>query len=65
MKTLESSYASFCDLVQDQANLSLSYEELCFKVKVSPVDLNEILTEELGYTGEELIAALRALPQRN
>ena len=60
MRTLTKSYEVFCSLLEDPSDLSQTYEKLCARVRVSPVDLNEILLEELGFTGPELIAALRA-----
>ena len=60
MKTLFNSYRAFCSLLEDPLNLSQPYEKLCARVRVSPVDLNEILLEELGYTGPGLLAVLRA-----
>ena len=59
MKTLYDSYAAFCSLLDDPANLSLSYEELCARIHVSPLDLSEILREELGFSGMELVASLQ------
>ena len=59
MKTLYDSYAAFCSLLDDPANLSLSYEELCARIHVSPLDLSELLQEELGFSGMELVAAIR------
>ncbi|MCR5325828.1 MAG: hypothetical protein K6E37_03650 [Bacteroidales bacterium] len=63
MKTLYDSYSAFCLLLEEPANLSLSYEELCSRVRVSPVDLREILLAELGCTGPELLASLRSPAQ--
>ena len=60
MTSLLKSYAAFCSLLDNPANLSLSYEELCARVHVSPLDLSEILQEELGFTGMEMVAALRS-----
>ena len=60
MKPLFNSYEAFCRLLDDPRNLSLSYEELCSLVPVSPVDLREVLLEELGYTGPELLSSLRS-----
>lgn len=63
MRTINSSYRAFCSLLEDPSNLSLSYETLCGRVHVSPVDLNEILLEELGYAGPALLAALRPVQE--
>lgn len=60
MKALFKSYETFCSLLDNPANLSFSFEELCSRVRVSPLDLNEILREELGLSGMELLAALQA-----
>ena len=59
MKTIYDSYAAFCSLLDDPANLSLSYEDLCARIHVSPLDLSEILQEELGFSGMELVASLQ------
>ena len=59
MKTLYDSYAAFCSLLDNPANLTLPYEKLCARVHVSPVDLAEVLQEELGLSGMELIAAFQ------
>lgn len=58
MKTLYDSYAAFCLLLEEPANLSMPYEKLCARAHVSPVDLSEILLEELGYTGPELLRTI-------
>lgn len=60
MKTIYDSYAAFCALLDNPANLSLSYEELCARVHVSPLDLAEVLQEELGLSGMEFVASLQA-----
>ena len=60
MKSLFESYVAFCSMLENPANLSLSYEELCARLRVSPLDLNELLREELGLSGMELLAALQA-----
>ncbi len=60
MKSLFESYVAFCSMLENPANLSLSYEELCARLRVSPMDLNELLHEELGCSGTELLAALQA-----
>ncbi len=60
MKSLFESYVAFCSMLENPANLSLSYEELCSRVRVSPLDLNELLREELGLSGMEILAALQA-----
>ena len=60
MKTLSESYAAFCSLLEFPENLSLSFEELCARVHVSPVDLGRLLESELGYTGDALVSTLRA-----
>lgn len=60
MKSLFESYVAFCSMLKNPANLSLSYEELCARLRVSPMDLNELLREELGLSGMELLAALQA-----
>ncbi|MBQ2032656.1 MAG: hypothetical protein II483_10675 [Lachnospiraceae bacterium] len=47
-------------MLENPANHSFSYEELCTRLRVSPMDLNEILHEELGCSGMELLAAMQA-----
>ena len=58
MRTLTKSYEAFCSLLEDPSNLSQTYEKLCARAHVSPVDLSEILLEELGYTGPELLRTI-------
>ena len=60
MKSLFESYVAFCSMLENPANHSLSYEELCARIHVSPMDMNEVLREELGCSGMEYLAALRA-----
>ena len=60
MTSLLKSYAAFCTLLDNPANLSLSFEQLCARVHVSPLDLGELLQEELGFSGMELLATLQA-----
>ena len=59
MKSLFESYVAFCSMLENPENLSLSYEELCARLRVSPMDLNELLHEELGCSGMELLAAMQ------
>lgn len=59
MKTIYESYSSFCTLLESPSSLSQSFEELCFLLHVSPVDLGRLIEDELGYTGPGLLHALR------
>ncbi len=59
MKSLFESYVTFCSMLENPANHSFSFEELCARLRVSPMDLNEILREELGCSGMELLAAMQ------
>lgn len=47
-------------MLENPANLSSTYEELCARIPVSPLDLGEMLQQELGCSGMELLAALQA-----
>lgn len=62
MKSISKAYASFCELVSDESYLrlrGLSFEGICKSLGVSPVDLSEIIKQELGMSGHELFQALK------
>ncbi len=64
MKTLSQAYAAFADLMSDDIYLStpcLSYEAVCARIGVSPTDLNEILFNEMGLSGPEILNSFQKL----
>lgn len=66
MKSISKAYASFGELVSDKSYLlrpGLSFEGICKHIGVSPVDLSEIIKQELGMSGTELFQALKRIEQ--
>lgn len=62
MKTLMKNFERFAQLLDSGAfktNPHLSFETVCRCLKVSPSDLNELLIQEIGMDGNEIIAAYR------
>ena len=60
MCTIWKSYRHFWSMACGEMK-GRPYREICRAVKVSPVDLDECLAEELGMNGEELTEILRTL----
>lgn len=64
MKTLSQAYAAFAGLMSDEIYLStpcLTYEAVCARIGVSPTDLNEILFNEMGLSGPEILNSFQKL----
>ena len=62
MKTLSKAYAGFARLMDDPSFLSspaCSFDAACRILGVSPVDLDGMLREELGFDGPSLVQVLR------
>lgn len=47
-------YIRFCSLLQ--TGHYPSFTSICSRLHVSPDDLDDFLLQELGYTGDELVA---------
>lgn len=62
MKQITSAYETFCRLMTEE-NLyidpSLTYATVCRWLGVSPSELNRVLGNELGFSGEALIHHFR------
>lgn len=56
MRTMKEKYAAFAELA---LTTDMDYRSICRKVKVSPVDMNEHLLDELGMDGETLLEEAR------
>lgn len=66
MKSISKAYASFGELVSDKSYLlrpGLNFEGICKQIGVSPVDLSEIIKQELGMSGPELFRTLQRIEQ--
>lgn len=62
MDMIKEAYAEFGRLMVEEKiylDLSLDYGELCHRLGVESYLLDELLLDELGMTGEELIAVFR------
>ena len=62
MKTMMKTFERFSQLIQNgvtRANPYLTFETVCRMLKVSPEALDELLLDELGMCGEQIIAASR------
>lgn len=61
MCNLEKKYKAFALALENRsADREDSYREICGRLKVSPLDLDEILYEELGMGGEEIVGIYRS-----
>ncbi len=62
METIMKNFERFAHLMENGAaviNPYLNFETVCRVLKESPSDLNDLLLEELGYSGDEIIASYR------
>lgn len=57
--TTYSSFVKFLETEAPAADGSPDFETLCRRFRISPFCLEEILLEELGMTGSEVIAVYR------
>lgn len=63
MCNIEKSYKAFHLTLESglaSGNPAASFREVCRKLKVSPADLEEIIMDELGMSGEEVVAMYRS-----
>jgi len=44
-----------------QSNGKIKFEDICRRLNVSPVDLDELLFEETGFRGEEILENYRKI----
>lgn len=64
MKTMMKTFERFSRIVVNgvaKYNPHLSFKTVCRMLKVSPTALDEVLLDELGMTGDQIIAASRKL----
>ncbi len=62
MRTIMKTYARFADLVTGTRileNPDLDFRTICRFLHVSPASLNEVLMDELGMDGREVLDKLR------
>lgn len=60
---MEKSYKAFHLALESglaSGNPVASYREICKKLKVSPADLDELLMDELGMNGDEVVEMYRS-----
>lgn len=63
MCDLEKIYKAFSLALEEElssGNPKLGYRSICGRLKVSPVDLDEILNDELGMGGDEIVELFRS-----
>lgn len=64
MTITEKIYSDFFQLMEDDKvylDPSCDFDTICEGLGVSPDEFNEFLMEELGFTGEEIIARYRKI----
>lgn len=64
MRTIESTYSNFCAvLLRDRIyeDTTISFEDICSALHVSPGSLDEILMKELGMNGREILYSFQKL----
>ena len=62
MCTAMKTYKRFSRLLIEEGlseDESVNFREICRRARVSPVDMNEILMEELGVDGETMLERMR------
>lgn len=55
METLEKKCERFLGLVTEGKRNRVHFTDICAELHVSPGDMDEILCEKTGYSGEELV----------
>lgn len=64
MRLIEKIYSDFFRMMEEEKvceDPTIDFNAICTKLDVSPDEFNEFLMEELGYTGEEIIARYRKI----
>lgn len=64
MKTLEESYASFAQALEEKGLMReehLGFKEICTRLETDPAALDRMIYDELGYSGEEILGLWRTM----
>ena len=64
MRTIASAYSNFGRMMLDDhiyEDPDVDYNDICTALRVSPDDLDEILLEELGMKGSEILQSFQKL----
>jgi len=64
MRPIMKTFALFGQMLEKEHvhfNRELEFGDICRMLKVSPADLNEILLEETGFSGEEILENYRKI----
>lgn len=64
MKTIETAYSEFSRMLLGDSiheDPTISFYEICAALRVSPSDLNEILSKEIGMNGPEILQSFQKL----
>ena len=64
MRTIASTYSNFSRmLLRDRVceDPDITYSDICAALRVCPADLNEILQDELGMNGNEILQSFQKL----
>lgn len=59
---IETIYNEFCRMLEEDKiyrRMDLGYVDICRMLKVAPAELDQILMNELGMTGDEILAKFR------
>jgi hypothetical protein len=64
MRTIAATYSDFSRMLLDDRiyeDTDISYFDICTSLRVSPADLDEILQDELGMNGNEILQSFQKL----
>lgn len=62
MQTLNKAYIRFSQMIEDGSynTEGVNFASMCRSIGVAPASMEEVIWQELGMGGEELLAELRA-----
>ena len=64
MKTIENTYSEFSRMLLDDRiyeDPTITFQDICTSLGVSPSDLDEILIKEIGMNGPEILQSFQKL----
>ena len=62
MRLIEKIYSDFFVMLEEEKiylNPDKDFDGICRELEISPEEFNEFLMDELGFTGEEILAKYR------
>lgn len=64
MRTIAAAYSDFSRMIVDDLIFeddTVNFTDICASLRICPADLNEILQDELGMNGDEILQSFQKL----